>query len=103
LKSLSFGRDFSQSIDSVKFPPNLESLEFGDYFDQPLNNLPLNLINLFFTHISPNNLTNLPSSIRKIKLLHQSHANKFAIKYVKQLRIPYDCKVVDKDNIPFTI
>ena len=47
LESLDLSESFNQNIDNVIFPHGLERLIFGSYFNQPIDYLPENLRQLY--------------------------------------------------------
>eukprot|EP00435_Cladocopium_sp_Y103_P058920 s8_g20.t2 len=70
LQSLTFGRDFNQSLEGVTLPDSLESLTLGDCFSRILGQeaLPKSLQNLTFGDHFDHSLehTTLPSSIQTL-------------------------------------
>ena len=88
LTYLTFGAGFNQPVDNL--PSNLTHLILGGCFDQLINNLPENLTHLTFGFNFNQSMDNLPLNIKKINMFnHQKHLLK---------KVPFDCKVFDKNN-----
>eukprot|EP00434_Breviolum_minutum_P004217 symbB.v1.2.003716.t1/scaffold209.1/size267950/14 len=70
LQSLTFGREFNQSLDGVNLPDRLQNLVFGYFFNQSLEsvNLPSSLQNLSFGSHFDQSLegVNLPDSLQSL-------------------------------------
>ena len=67
------GSEFNQNI---IIPPNIKLLQFGDRYNQPLNNLPNSLETLILSNkksIHP--LDNLPCNLKTLKLLDALNSN----------------------------
>lgn len=58
------------NIDLIKFPINLEEIEFENSFNSPIDNLPFNIKNIYFHNNSTFNqqINNLPWSLEKLSL-----------------------------------
>jgi hypothetical protein len=61
INSITFGDKFDQNIDIL--PKNITSIIFGDKFNQNVDNLPPNLISLTFGHYFNQNIDNLPPNL----------------------------------------
>ncbi|AYV80299.1 MAG: hypothetical protein Gaeavirus27_5 [Gaeavirus sp.] len=92
LQVLVFGNDFNQDIGSVRFPLSLRSLSFGYEFDKTLDNLPNSIIELTFAKLNMD-ISNLPCSVQKIKLIYCASCSKTHVK-----RVPYGCVIVDRNG-----
>ena len=66
LKSLSFGGNFNQPIDSLQRLKHLEKLSFGLNFKQPIVNLPDSITNLTLPLKNLSRVINLPASLREL-------------------------------------
>lgn len=112
LNKLRFGYNFNHPVD--KLPNSLTHLILGDLFSQSIDNLPKNIKELGFlsgcsaiNHIPTNienirilfydislhdkSIDNIPIHIKQIKIYMTEK-----IRYIK--KIPFGCKIVDKNN-----
>ena len=85
-----FGSYFDQSLDKMKFPKLLQTIQFGMHFSQSLDNLPNTILNLIFHSISEE-LTNLPTSLEKMVIQYYE-----PIESIK--KIPFGCEIMDSYN-----
>lgn len=67
-KRISMGFYFNEPIDNIVFPDNIETLYFGDEFNQRIDNLPKNLIHLTVGKRFNQPLDNLPSKLETLFL-----------------------------------
>jgi len=69
---LKFGERFGAKIDNLKLmTPDLQFLQFGNYFNNNVDDLPLTLKYLNFGNYFNNKVNNLPKSITHIKFGHR--------------------------------
>ena len=61
---------------NIIFPSTIKYIQFGDRYDQPLNNLPHSLETLILSNkTSTHPLDNLPSNLKTLKLLNAINNN----------------------------
>ncbi|AYV79907.1 MAG: hypothetical protein Gaeavirus1_44 [Gaeavirus sp.] len=91
LQFISFGYSFNQSLNKVHLPKSLHTITFGNNFNKPIDNLPCSIETLLFYKVQMN-VTNLPFSIRHIKIIENINTS------IKKLKIPYGCIIVDEHD-----
>ena len=67
VKKLQFCIEFNECIDGL-IPDCVTHLEFGFYFNQPVNNLPNSITHLNFGYCFNQSVNNLPSSITHLEI-----------------------------------
>lgn len=73
ITELEFGNNFNQPVDNL--PNHILRIVFGDNFNQPVNNLPKNMNSITFGKNFNQPIDNLPSSIRRLHIYNYSVFN----------------------------
>ena len=68
LQNINFGDDFNQPIENVKWPKSLKSITFGWHFNQNIPNLDEN-IKLIFAKLNDKFANNLPNNLLDLEII----------------------------------
>jgi hypothetical protein len=70
VRHISFNNAFDKNIYALNHLPNIDSIVFGHYFDQPVDNLPKTITSLTFGHSFNRSVDNLPKTITSLTFGH---------------------------------
>ena len=90
LQSITFGTFFNQNIDKVKFPKSLEFIEFYKYSNQMLNDE----IKEIKIHYIDEPIKNLPLCLKRIKFLKIDDGLKKREENIEKSKIPFGCEIM---------
>jgi hypothetical protein len=110
LEELIFQTVASEFNQNIIFPSTIKYIQFGDRYDQPLNNLPHSLETLILSNkTSTHPLDNLPSNLKTLKLLNAIN-NNINLNYLPQCLTYLEITRYDKteltigmDNLPSSL
>jgi hypothetical protein len=66
IRHISFRHSFNRSVDALNYLPNVESIVFGELFDQPVNTLSKRLKSLTFGESFNHSVDNLPETLTSL-------------------------------------